>query len=296
MFNLFKQGTPIRKKVKPQERAIWNAAAKVEGDIAKYFVKALKELQNQVNVNSLARNIVGAPIGEVYRKVNEKGIEVITTGLEDELNSGLSTGARLAAKDVGRAVVLDLNTPQVKNWMKSHLAELVDGIGEVSKQTIKQTLEQGILTGRHPTRIAQDIKRDLGLTPRSAEAVSRKWATLEAQGVPLKRVEQITNRYADKLLKHRAQVIAHTESMTAVNQGRQQLWEQLDSAGAFPFQVVKEWLTSQDEMVCEICGPMNEQRRKIDEEFNGPDGSSTMAPPIHPQCRCTSLIIERPRK
>jgi hypothetical protein len=48
-----------------------------------------------------------------------------------------------------------------------------------------------------------------------------------------------------------------------------------------------EWRTANDEKVCEICGPLHEERRDLDESF-GEDsfGEEMFAPPAHISCRC----------
>jgi SPP1 gp7 family putative phage head morphogenesis protein len=53
----------------------------------------------------------------------------------------------------------------------------------------------------------------------------------------------------------------------------------------------KKWQTANDELVCPICGPLNQQVVDLDENFPG----GFEAPPAHPRCRCwISPVVEVP--
>lgn len=74
----------------------------------------------------------------------------------------------------------------------------------------------------------------------------------------------------------RGEMIAVTEVTRAAAQGEQDLVDEIKrldpNAG-----IVQIWLTSNDELVCPICGPLHGKRRS-----NG----WTDPPPAHPRCRC----------
>lgn len=74
----------------------------------------------------------------------------------------------------------------------------------------------------------------------------------------------------------RARTIAVTETTRAFAQGNIEAWQ---ASG-----VVKkhEWVTSNDERVCPICGPLHGRIVAIGEEF----APGITAPPAHPRCRC----------
>lgn len=52
----------------------------------------------------------------------------------------------------------------------------------------------------------------------------------------------------------------------------------------------KEWLTSRDERVCPICGPLHGTRISIDDAFSS-EGLTEDGPPIHPRCRCDLVEV-----
>jgi hypothetical protein len=80
--------------------------------------------------------------------------------------------------------------------------------------------------------------------------------------------------------------IAVTETTRAYAQGQQMAGDQLKQE--FPdVRVVKIWFTNNDDLVCELCGPLEGVEVENNENFYEPgsayeDGN----PPRHPNCRC----------
>lgn len=74
----------------------------------------------------------------------------------------------------------------------------------------------------------------------------------------------------------RARTIAVTETTRAFAQGNIEAWR---ASG-----VVRqhEWVTSVDERVCPICGPLHGRIVEIGQDF----APGISAPPAHPRCRC----------
>ena len=77
---------------------------------------------------------------------------------------------------------------------------------------------------------------------------------------------------AGEVAKRRAELIARTEIMNAVNEAAKERYKRL---GITHF----EWITARDERVCAKCEPLDGQ---VYLEKNLPEGG----PPLHPQCRC----------
>lgn len=73
----------------------------------------------------------------------------------------------------------------------------------------------------------------------------------------------------------RAEMIAVTEVTRASVEGEMELWNELKEMG-FEMDVI--WMTDNDELVCDICYPLNETKQG--EAWTDP-------PPAHPRCRCT---------
>jgi hypothetical protein len=86
----------------------------------------------------------------------------------------------------------------------------------------------------------------------------------------------------------RAERIAVTETTRAYSEGSLEYGRQLKEE--YPdVRVTKTWLTNRDDLVCEICGPLDGVEIDEDEEFD--DGLE--GPPGHPACRCDLSVRTR---
>jgi hypothetical protein len=79
----------------------------------------------------------------------------------------------------------------------------------------------------------------------------------------------------------RAQMIAVTEVTRAFSAGEQIYQNMLGEMGV---ETVREWLTSEDEKVCPICGALDGQRVDIGEMFTDDEGNQYDNPPAHVNC------------
>lgn len=83
----------------------------------------------------------------------------------------------------------------------------------------------------------------------------------------------------------RADTIAVTEVTRAYAEGNRVAGREM--AKEFPgVPVVKTWFTNNDDLVCDICEPLNEMTILEDEGFTTADGEGLDGPPAHPNCRC----------
>lgn len=84
---------------------------------------------------------------------------------------------------------------------------------------------------------------------------------------------------------YRAQRIAVTETTRMFALAEQTAIAELQKQ--YPdMKVVKTWFTNADDIVCEICGPMEGQTVDGDGMFVTADGVQISMPPAHPNCRC----------
>ena len=84
----------------------------------------------------------------------------------------------------------------------------------------------------------------------------------------------------------RAQRVAVTEITRAYASANQMAGEDLKKE--FPdVRVTKMWFTNNDDLVCDLCGPLDKTEVGIDENFYEPEDSYQDGnPPRHVNCRC----------
>lgn len=85
-------------------------------------------------------------------------------------------------------------------------------------------------------------------------------------------ITRMMGRYTDRLLKHRADVIARTETLQAVNAGQDEAIKQAVNDGLIrnADNLVRVWRTASDSRVRDIHQPMNGQRRGSTQGVNVP--------------------------
>lgn len=109
-------------------------------------------------------------------------------------------------------------------------------------------------------------------------------------------IEKIAGRYSDRLLALRGEVIARTESLTALNAGREESYrQQVEGGKVLPENIECDWSATGDERMRHSHAAMNGQKRTFGQPFQTPSGalmhypgdtSLGAGPEETIQCRC----------
>lgn len=175
--------------------------------------------------------------------------------------------------------------------------------GRTTQQTARSVLDilEEIRPGSsHANAFAATFGANVnGLFPYYADAVVNRGNKLAAQlsrkGVApekiLERVSIDTNRYAEKLRRSRARMIARTEVAQALTQGRSEAYQLAVAQGLVnPNNAVKQWVTGPTD-VCPICTSLAGTTVPVLENF--PDGDPGF---VHPNCRCYDQLVPNIRE
>lgn len=288
---------------KPKAAAVSDAAARHEGAIRALIVRAARVERASVPLDEL-ENVLGlhggtgaplyviAPVLQALRDAlmgeevtytaqhvtHVKVLEAKRKSLPDLLFDTLVSGAR-AKLPIG--MTFDATNPAAIAWAHDHAAELIKEISDHVQDAIRLTVVQSFEEGIAPRDVAKLIRSNIGLTDRDAGAVMKKQIAWLADGVAPEKATARAERYADKLLRSRADTIARTEGMRAANEGQRQLWDQAVDAGLVDAATQqKVWIATDD--ACPECQEVDGETVGLDEDFSvGSD------PPLHPNCRCT---------
>ena len=132
-------------------------------------------------------------------------------------------------------------------------------------------------------------KHGAKLVTQMNEETKRRLAKVVSDGIKNKRgvpglSRDLRKTFAD-MSKFRSQLIARTETASALSQSSLDTMKDMDIDG-------KEWVTAGDDRVSEEC-QMNESEGVIPvgQTFSG----GVMAPPQHPDCRCTVAPARLPK-
>lgn len=136
----------------------------------------------------------------------------------------------------------DSGSEAAVDWADRHAAELIDTISENSREDISNAIASAL----------EDGSLDDAL-------------------------DEILAAVGDKT---RAELIARTEIMRAVNAGQREAWDQAVEEGLLSGDEQRSWIATDDELTCPICGALDGETIGLDAQYS--DGSD--GPPAHPRC------------
>jgi hypothetical protein len=234
----------------------------------------------------------------------------------------LADAARLARRpDAQVAVLFGLENRRAQEWIREHGAALVREITEETRAAIRQTILRGRVEGIGPRAIGDRLTDMVGLTRRQSQAVTNFRRTLErlvagevsedavraqyrlardfglTRGVD-RRLDSLTERYRDRWIRHRSEMIARTETIAASSAGQEALWlEAAEDGTIIATEWEREWVAivpDPDGRTCVLCEALDDGRSEIGGLFvaTGTPGGIE-APPRHPMCRCATRLVRK---
>lgn len=160
--------------------------------------------------------------------------------------------------------------------MRYRGSQTITGVSNLSRVAIHDSLVRSLSDNLTPRKAATDLRQSLGLAPNQMQAVTNFRRQLETKQIlgftppydrRLNAIEQsmirrhmreghfttanidaMVERYYQSLLNKRAMDIARTESMSAVNAGQLELWEQGLDMGIFDDNFERKfWIVTPDD-------------------------------------------------
>tara|TARA_R110000737_G_scaffold47134_4_gene67054 strand:+ start:14547 stop:15539 length:993 start_codon:yes stop_codon:yes gene_type:complete len=220
------------------------------------------------------------------------------------------TAAKDTAKFLNREIAsivvdFDQTNPFAMRIARENQLRLVNGFGEVQRRATREALIDGIQTGANPLQQARNFRDSIGLTERQvkavnnykrllregdAEALTRKLRdkrfdrTVQRaieSGRPLTeaQLEKMTDRYRERYIKYRARVIARTESLKSVHQGKHSMYQQaIENGDLDANNLMQEWETSMLDNVRDSHADMHGQIQPWGQLFISGKGNATEFP------------------
>jgi len=213
----------------------------------------------------------------------------------------------------------DGKNAQAENWVNTRSSGLITEIVNDQRDAVRTALTDGLAQGQNPRDTALEIvgRMDratgrriggiLGLTSQQAQFVANARAELrdpklmagylerslrdkrydrmvmrairDGKALAEEDVQAISNRYSDRMLKYRGDMIARTETLTALHASQYEAMRQLiDTGKVRADQVVKTWSATMDGRTRDSHAAMNGQQHKFDEPFTTSSGAKMRYP------------------
>lgn len=252
----------------------------------------IKRFRNRTEVMEVARHLDKKNITAAVNTIEWDRLPKDLAPVKDSITEGVVRGAKESIKSfpmvIRPQIAFDQTNPRIKDFLDTHIGTLIREIGDEARIGIRAMVTEAFDNGVGPLDLARQIRGTVGLTEHQALAVERYRVKLLAQGVKPDRAERQMLTYANKLTTYRANNIARTESIRAVNFGQLEVWNQAAEDGIIDTKEVRKVWVIDPVTVCEICEAIqdaNPDGVKLGEVFQSPLGEENPdAPPAHPSC------------
>ena len=283
------------------------------------FVDAVEQIRGQTTLAQLEDLIERGRFQEALETAGAAGVLYAGAVNATFVGAGQDTAAFMRDR-LGRVIGFDNVADRAVRLMRANNLRLVREFTIEQTIATQRALADGIRRGINPRAQARLFRDSIGLTARQLEAVENYRRALESNsltaltrelrdrrfdptvrraastGDPLStaQIDRMTDRYRQRFLAHRAEVIARNESFRAVHEGTDEMYEQAFDQGAIdPQTVTFTWHTAGDGRVRDSHEGMNGQTRPVGEPFITGAGNSIRFPhdPAAPVsetalCRC----------
>ena len=210
------------------------------------FVAAMKAVQSQADMRALQAAIARGDVDAAFRALRFDAADLFKT--DTAITAAMIAGGTYqmgAFQHATRRAPIPSRVVQSfggRNERAERIAlelgsKLVTEVVDDTRVMIAQTIRAGLEAGAGPLRTALDIggrvvngKRQgglVGLDSRRAGWVQNYRAKLLAEGRPQSQIDRMAQQYSNKLLRQRGETIARTETLKALNAGRQEALDQL---------------------------------------------------------------------
>lgn len=305
----------------PLWQQLLDEASAQEAAFIRAFLQAVEQARGAADRRAIERALATFHVEEAVRIVQEawatasaQWSPLMSGQVLDALRRGAgvaSGGFRLEA-----GLVFDRTNPAAVSWARSRAGALVTQVTDDVRQAVRDSITRAFVEQVDVRDTARALRGVVGLRPDQVRALATyrqelqalaasvqptvrdtRMRRLSSRGLTRARIDAWVERYRQRLLQRRAELIARTEILTASNQGQLELWRQAIDAGRLDGGASKRWLTTPDDRLCtEICAPMDGQIQPVNEPFQLPGGGTVLMPPAHPACRCTAGVHAIPAR
>jgi len=170
----------------------------------------------------------------------------------------------LAAQDEAQVASLELRTRVVYDQVneravaaaRANALEMVREVTQEQRDVLRQVIAEGVRDGLNPLSVARDLRASIGLTRKQLEYVDNYRRELErgdlaalnralrdarhdrsvtaaanGRAIPQSTIDLMVDRYRQRWINYRAEVIGRTEGLRAAHTGMMATWQQIIDDG-----------------------------------------------------------------
>ena len=287
----------------------------------KEFLRIIGAQKGVVKLEKLALLFEQGRFPQALALLDDMGPAFADAVNEAYIRAGQSTAAVIAAAANRPLINFNSTNNRAVARMSITRGRLIQAMRENEQARLAVTLSEGLKDGLRMDEIARTFRDGLGLTPHQQKSVSNFRRLLETgdrqalsrtlrdrrfdptlnrllgadgEGLSAAQVDRMVERYEQRFIAHRSNVISRTESVRAVHEGDEDMWQQaVDNGSVRPEDITTRWVTSADERVRGSHSAMNGQLAEFGQPFTSGNGNQlrfpgdSMAPASDTiNCRC----------
>lgn len=247
--------SPVTRAVSGKTDAYVALEGRTEGKIRKQARKSFRLMREGVDLDAVTAGIEAREWQAAYEATHIETTAATIGEIEPHIEKAMVESADIAVTEIAvpEGFVFNPAAPHLKQVIATQVGSNIVAIEQGTLASVRGIVADAITTGRHPYSAAKQIRQVVGLTPKQSQAVERFRKMLIEDGLTGDKLNKRVGTYANRKLAQRAEAIARTETATALNNGRMELWEQLQVDGGLPADQKHKWVTADDERRCEIC-------------------------------------------
>lgn len=292
---------------------------KLEPRIRKVFLANIQRIKSSMDLKKIEQLLQLGKVDEALR-TTQSAIEKLADEIISFQVIASKTTASLIEEALNIQITFDQTNTRAVNAMRQNRLRLIREFTEEQRRATNEALTLGMTQGVNPRVQALAFRDSIGLTLKqqqsvnnyrrllesnSSEALSRKLrdkrfdstverAINEGRVLDKGSIDRMVDRYRERYIKYRSEVIARTEALRSAHEGSEEMYAQAIENGSLnPEDLVRTWVTAKDERVRSSHAAMSNQTRPFGQPFTTGDGVSIMRPgdsnaPASEtiQCRC----------
>lgn len=255
------------------ESRILGLIGKAEPRLRDALLNAVYAARTELSLNEIVKLLEAGLFDEAIDRAATVGAISLAEEYAAVYTATGQAGAKFLTDAIGVVVGFDQVNHRAVQYMQSERLRFIQDFTSEQRRATRDALTDGIRRGLNPKDQARNFRNSIGLTQRQQAAVinyrnllsegssealtrqlrDRRFDSTIRRSIATKdpltttQIKRMTDRYGERYLKYRAEVIGRTEALRAVHAGNDELYHQAVEQGHFgAHQVERTWNTSRD--------------------------------------------------
>jgi hypothetical protein len=269
------------------------------------FQLLVSQIKEAVDLQEIAALIEAGNLEQAFSVTLARTPRLGNLYVDSFMAAANDTAAFLNRNIAGIVVDFDQTNPFAMQVARENQLRLVREFGEAQRRATREALIDGIKKGNNPIAQARAFKDSIGLTETQVRAVNNYRRLLNEgdkavfdralrdkrfdstvrrsieEGKPLTRtqVNRMVDRYRTRYIQYRSRVIARTEALKSVHQGKAAMYQQaIENGDLDPNNLSQSWETSLRANVRDSHADMHGQVQPWGQLFISGKGNATEHP------------------